>query len=155
VLAVLVRIERAAARTELIPVALLSRDAKKLLQVISLDFAKEPARTSSLANRILRMFELRRDQAPAAAAPTLTARLLAPVVEVLETQAATGRMAPTAAQLQRLKEAQPAIASVGLGTLASALQAQMRAPDAAATLRLYRLCELLAELDGLPVAEAS
>ena len=155
VLAVLVRIERAAARTELIPVALLSRDAKRLLQVISLDFAKEPARTSSLANRILRMFELRRDQAPAAAAPTLTARLLAPVVEVLETQAATGRMAPTAAQLQRLKEAQPAIASVGLGTLASALQAQMRAPDAAATLRLYRLCELLAELDGLPVAEAS
>lgn len=151
VTAVLVRIERAAAQTQLVPVAVLGRGAKGLLESVSLDFAQETARTTSLAQRILRMFEARRDsRALPAAAPGLAARLLAPVVEVLETQAATGRMALTAAQAERLREAGPRIASAGLGTLAAALRSHAGAPNAAGTLRLYLLCELLAELDGLP-----
>ncbi|MCK4120729.1 SWIM zinc finger family protein [Ralstonia nicotianae] len=150
VLAVLARVERSAALTELIPVAMLSRGAKNRLQVISLDFAEEPARASSLANRILRMLEARREQPPAVAAPMLTARLLAPVFELLETQAATGRLVPTASQAERVGRVRQPISSVGLDTLALALQAHLCNPNVSGMLRLYRLCELLTELDGLP-----
>ncbi|WP_460910948.1 SWIM zinc finger family protein [Paraburkholderia jirisanensis] len=150
VLAVLVQVERAAAQTTLLPMAILSRDAKKRLQVISLDFAEEPVRPTSLGNRILRLLEARREQAPAAAAATLTARLLAPVFELLETQAATGRLGATASQAGRMEQARQPISSVGFGTLAVALESHLRNPDAGGMLRLYRLCELMTELDGLP-----
>lgn len=150
VLVVLARVERTSAQTGLIPLAVLSRGEKNRLQVISLDFAQEPARTTTLANRILRMLEARLEQPLATAAPTLAARLLAPVLDVLETQAATGRLLPTASQTERIERARASIASIGLDTLASALQSHLRQPDAGGTLRLYRLCELLTELDGLP-----
>ncbi|PMS23703.1 SWIM zinc finger family protein [Trinickia dabaoshanensis] len=150
VLGVLVRVERGAAETAFIPLAILSRDAKNRLQVISLDFAEESERPTSLANRILRMLESRREQAPPAAAPTLAARLLAPVYELLETQAATGRLATTASQIERAERACESIDSVGLSTVAAALLSHLRNPDAHGMLRLYRLCELLTELDGLP-----
>lgn len=150
VLAVLVRVERTSAQTGLIPVAVLSRGEKNRLQVISLDFAQEPARTTSLANRILRMLEARREQPVAAAAPTLATRLLSSVLEVIETQAATGRLQLTVSQAERLERARASIASIGLDTLASALRSHLRQPNAGGMLRLYRLCELLTELDGLP-----
>ncbi|MDR6887573.1 MULTISPECIES: SWIM zinc finger family protein [Variovorax] len=150
--AVLVRIERSAASTELMPIAVLSSNAKKVLQAVSLDFADEPARTTSLANRILRMLEARQQQRQAApvGAPTLAARLLAPVAEVAETQAATGRMALTAAQRQRLHDALDRAGSVGLEVLSSALRTHLAAPAAVPLLRLGFLCQLLGELDGLP-----
>jgi len=150
--AVLVRIERSAASTELMPIAVLSSDAKKKLQAVSLDFANEAARTTSLANRILRMFEARQQQRQAAplGAPTLSARLLAPVIDVAETQAATGRMALTAPQRQRLHEALDRTGSVGLEVLAHALRAHLAAPAAVPLLKLGFLCQLLGELDGLP-----
>jgi hypothetical protein len=150
--AVLVRIERAAASTELMPIAVLSSNAKKALQAVSLDFAGEAARTTSLANRILRMFEARQQQRQAApvGAPTLAARLLAPVTEVAETQAATGRMALTVAQRQRLHDALDRAGSVGLEVLSSALRTHLAAPAAVPLLKLGFLCQLLGELDGLP-----
>ena len=150
--AVLVRIERSAASTELMPIAVLSSNAKKVLQAVSLDFADEAARTTSLANRILRMLEARQQQRQAApvGAPTLAARLLAPVAEVAETQAATGRMALTAAQRQRLHDALDRAGSVGLEVLSSALRTHLAAPAAVPLLKLGFLCQLLGELDGLP-----
>ncbi|MDH6592418.1 hypothetical protein M2165_002307 [Variovorax sp. TBS-050B] len=150
--AVLVRIERSAARTELMPVAVLGSGAGGRLQVVSLDFADEPRAATSLANRILRLFEARQQQrqAPPAAAPSLLARLLGPVADVAEAQAATGRMALTLPQRQRLQEALDRAASVGLDALAQALRAHLAAPAPGALLRLGYLCELLAELDGLP-----
>ncbi|MDP9966931.1 hypothetical protein J2W37_004661 [Variovorax paradoxus] len=150
--AVLVRIERSAASTELMPIAVLSSNAKKALQAVSLDFADEAARTTSLANRILRMFEARQQQRQPApvGAPTLAARLLAPVAEVAETQAATGRMALTAVQRQRLHDALDRAGSVGLELLSSALRAHLAAPAAVPLLKLGFLCQLLGELDGLP-----
>lgn len=149
---VLVRIERSAASTELMPIAVLTSNAKKALQAVSLDFADEAARTTSLANRILRMFEARQQQRQAApvGAPTLAARLLAPVTEVAETQAATGRMALTVAQRQRLHDALDRAGSVGLEVLSGALRAHLAAPAAVPLLKLGFLCQLLAELDGLP-----
>lgn len=149
---VLVRIERSAASTELMPIAVLSSNAKKALQGVSLDFADEAARTTSLANRILRMFEARQQQRQAApvGSPTLAARLLAPVTEVAETQAATGRMALTVAQRQRLHDALDRAGSVGLEVLSSALRAHLAAPAAVPLLKLGFLCQLLGELDGLP-----
>jgi len=149
---VLVRIERSAASTELMPIAVLSSNAKKALQAVSLDFADEAARTTSLANRILRMFEARQQQRQAApvGSPTLAARLLAPVTEVAETQAATGRMALTVAQRQRLHDALDRAGSVGLEVLSSALRAHLAAPAAVPLLKLGFLCQLLGELDGLP-----
>jgi len=149
---VLVRIERSAASTELMPIAVLSSNAKKALQAVSLDFADEAARTTSLANRILRMFEARQQQRQAApvGSPTLAARLLAPVTEVAETQAATGRMALTVAQRQRLHDAIDRAGSVGLEVLSGALRAHLAAPAAVPLLKLGFLCQLLGELDGLP-----
>jgi len=154
---VLVRIERSAASTELMPIAVLSSDAKGSLQVVSLDFAGEAPRTTSLAQRILRLFEARQQQrqAPPSAAPTLSARLLAPVADVAETQAATGRMAMTAPQRQRLQEALARTGSVGLEALAQALRAHLAAPGTAPLLRLGFMCQLLGELDGLPEREIS
>jgi hypothetical protein len=150
--AVLVRIERSAASTELMPIAVLSSDAKKKLQAVSLAFANEAARTTSLANRILRMFEARQQQRNAApmGAPTLSARLLAPVIDVAETQAATGRMVLTVPQRQRLHDALDSTGSVGLDALANAIRAHLAAPAAAPLLRLGFLCQMLGELDGLP-----
>ena len=148
--AVLVRIERSAASTELMPIAVLSSDAKKKLQAVSLDFAQEAARTTSLANRILRLFEARQQrQAAPVAAPTLSARLLAPVIDVAETQAATGRMALTAPQRQRLHDVLDRAGSVGLEVLSNALRAHLAAPAAVPLLKLGFLCQLLGELDGL------
>jgi hypothetical protein len=155
--AVLVRIERSAASTELVPIAVLSTDARKKLQAVSLDFADEPARASSLASRILRMFEARQQQRQAApmAAPTLSARLLAPLVDVAETQAATGRMALTLPQRQRLQEALERAGAVGLEVLSNALRAHLSTPGPAPLLRLGFMCQLLDELDGLPERKIS
>ncbi len=96
------------------------------------------------------MFESRRDLPPPATPATLAERLTAPVLEVLETQAATGRLTLTQMQDERLQDAHRRVASVGLDILARALAAHRRAPTPQAALRLYRLCELVDELDALP-----
>lgn len=150
--AVLVRVARGDARGALVPVAVLANGPQGRLEIVSLGFANEAARPTSLANRILRLFEARRQQAqaPVADAPTLAGRLLAPVADVLETQAATGRLPFTPAQAQALQESLPRLASVGLDTLAGALRAHLQAPGADGLLRLAYLCTLLAETEGLP-----
>ena len=150
--AVLARIGRDDAQVVLTPVAVLINGAKGQIEVISLDFAAEKARPTSLANRILRLFEARRQQerAPVIATPTLASRLLAPVLDVLETQAATGRLPFTPAQSQALREAESPLISVGLDTLAAALRAYLQAPTAGGLLRLAWLGALLVEIEGLP-----
>ncbi len=148
--AVLVRIERVGAQPLLIPVAVWLREAGEQLRVVSLDFETPPPRATSLAGRLLRLFESRRDQAPASAPASLAQRLTAPVLDVLETQAATGRLALTASQDERLQDAHRRLASVGLDIVADALAAHRREPTPPRALRLYRLCELLDELDALP-----
>jgi hypothetical protein len=147
---ILVRIERTGAAVQFVPVAVWLREPGDRLQVLSLDFETPPARATSLTGRLLRLFESRRDQPPAAAPATLAERLTAPVLEVLETQAATGRLALTQRQDERLQDAHRRVASVGLDTLARALAAHRRDPTPQAVLRLYRLCELVEELDALP-----
>ena len=147
---ILVRIERSGAVLQCVPVAVWLRGPGDRLQVLSLDFETPPARAGSLAGRLLRLFALRRDLPPIAAPASLAERLTAPVLEVLETQAITGRLTLTAHQDARLQEAHRRVASVGLEILARALQAHRRAPTPQAALRLYRLCELVEELDALP-----
>ncbi|MED5621567.1 SWIM zinc finger family protein [Ideonella sp. BN130291] len=147
---ILVRIERTGAAVQFVPVAVWLREADDRLQVLSLDFETPPARGTSLTARLMRLFELRRDLPPAAAPSGLAERLTAPVLEVLETQAATGRMTLTPHQEERLQDAHRRVTSVGLEILASALQAHRREPTPRAALRLYRLCELVEELDALP-----
>ncbi len=149
--AVLVRVERTGTSTLLVPLSLLSSDAKGQVQAVSLDYASEPVRATPLAQRILRLVQWRKEQAaPAAAQPTRAQRLLGPVLDVLETQAATGRMPLTGPQAERLGAALSGIASVGLHTLASALQGHLGGPQPGGTLRLQQLCQRTVELDGLP-----
>lgn len=149
--AVLVRVERTSATTLLVPLSLLSSDAKGQVHAVSFDYATEAARPTPLAQRILRLVQWRKDQAtPAATQPTRAQRLLGPVLDVLETQAATGRMPLTETQSERLGAALPGIASVGLHTVASALQHHLNAPQPAGMLRLQQLCQRTVELDGLP-----
>lgn len=147
---ILVRIERTGAAVQFVPVAVWLREPGDRLQVLSLDFETPPARATSLTGRLMRLFELRRDLPPAAAPAGLAERLTAPVLEVLETQAATGRMPLTAHQDERLQDAHRHMTSVGLEILASAVQAHRRESTPQAALRLYRLCELVEELDALP-----
>ena len=148
--AILVRIERSGALVQFVPVAAWTRESGDRLQVLSLDFETPPARATSLTGRLLRLFESRRDLPPPSAPATLAQRLTAPVLEVLETQAATGRLTLTAGQDERLHDAHRRVTSVGLDTLARALSAHRDEPTPAAALRLYRLCELVDELDALP-----
>lgn len=149
--AVLVRVERTSATTLLVPLSLLSSDARGQVHAVSLDYATEAARPTPLAQRILRLVQWRKDQAtPAATQPTRAQRLLGPVLDVLETQAATGRMPLTETQSERLHAALPGIASVGLHTVASALQHHLATPQPSGTLRLQQLCQRTVELDGLP-----
>lgn len=147
---ILVRIERTGAAVQFVPVAVWLREPGDRLQVLSLDFETPPARPTSLTGRLMRLFELRRDLPSAAAPAGLAERLTAPVLEVLETQAATGRMTLTAHQEERLQDAYRLMTAVGLETLVSAVQVHRREPTPQAALRLYRLCELVEELDALP-----
>ena len=151
--AVLVRVERGLASHLLTPVAVLGANAQGLLRSVSLDFEPEPARTtpSGLGQRILQLLKLRREArlAPSTGAHGLAGRLLAPLFEVLETQAATGRMALTAHQSEALRSVLPAFESVGWHTLAQALRAHLATPRAEMLLRLHRLATWLLELDGL------
>jgi hypothetical protein len=147
--AVVVRVEQSHASTHLVPFAALSSHADGLVHAVSFDFASEPARPTPLAQHILRLLQQRKDQAPASAPPTLTGRLLQPVLQVLEAQAATGRMALTPAQRDQLCAAAPPIASVGWHTLGRALEAHMRRPGPDTLLRLHRLGLWMLELDGL------
>lgn len=147
---ILVRIERTGATVQFVPVAVWLREPGGRLQVLSLDFETPPARATSLTGRLLRLFESRRDQPPAAPPAALAERLTAPVLEVLETQAATGRLALTQRQGERLQDAHRRIESVGMDTLARALAVHRRKPTPQTVLRLYRLCELVEELDALP-----
>lgn len=154
--AVLVRVERQDVAVRLVPVAVLTTGGQQQLVAVSLDFANESKRVTSLTQRILRMFEARQQQqSPAvpAAAPSLASRLLAPVQDVSEAQAATGRMPFTAAQRQTLGEALPRIASIGLHTVASALDAHLQTPSPQRLLRLAALCQWVAELEALPLTE--
>ena len=148
--AILVRIERTGALVQFVPVAAWTREPGDVLRVASLDFETPPPRSTSLTGRLLRLFESRRDLPPPAMPATLAERLTAPVLEVLETQAATGRLALTQTQDERLQDAHRRVASVGLDILARALAAHRREPTPRAALRLYRLCELVDELDALP-----
>ncbi|WP_417070405.1 SWIM zinc finger family protein [Niveibacterium terrae] len=152
--AVLVHIERSAYETILMPVSVLvDSETGKTLQAVSLDFATEPARSTPLAGRILRLFEARSEAPPGLAAPTLAARLFAPVLEVIETQAETGRLALTAAQAGALQQAHARIASVGLATPADALLAHLNHATSDSLLRLSWLCQLLAVSESLPLPE--
>ena len=124
---------------------------------MSLDFATEPARPTPLAQRILRLMQWRKEQqaAPVLAQPTLAQRLLQPVMTVLETQAATGRMALTDAQRDVLTQAHAALASVGLRALEAALHAHLQAPSSDSLLPLACLAQWAQELDGLPLCAES
>jgi hypothetical protein len=153
--AVLVRVERNGSDTVLMPVALLIDDPRAhALQTVALDFANEPARKTTLAGRILRALEARREQPPAIAAPTLGARLLAPVIDIIETQAETGRLTWGESAAQDLCEAARRLRSTGLDTLADALDAHAKAPTAGGLLRLVWLCRLLEDIEGLPLPGA-
>lgn len=147
---ILVRIERTGAAVRFVPVAVWIRESGDRLQVLSLDFEAPAARASSLRGRLTRLFELRRDLPPTAAPVGLAERMTAPVLAVLEAQAATGRLALTECQNERLQDAHRRATSVGLDILARALQAHRLNPTPQAVLRLYRLCELVEELDALP-----
>jgi hypothetical protein len=156
--AVLVRVERTGAETLLVPVAVLSSGVSAgstgdVVQAVSLDFATEPARPTPLAQRILRLMQWRKEQqaAPVLMQPTLAQRLLQPVMNVLETQAATGRMALTDAQREVLAQARAAVASVGLRALEAALHAHLQAPSSDSLLSLACLAQWAQELDGLPL----
>ncbi len=152
--AVQVRIERRASETLLIPVSVLVDDAaKETVTAVSLDFANEPKRTTTLAGRILRLFEQRQETPPPLAPPALAARLLGPVAEVIETQAETGRLALTALQSEALRDALARLASVGLHTPAEALQTHLQHSSADSLLRLAWLCRLLTDIEGLPLPE--
>jgi hypothetical protein len=160
--AVLVRVERTGAETLLVPVAVLSSGVSAgssgdAVQAVSLDFATEPARPTPLAQRILRLMQWRKDQqaAPVLAQPTLAQRLLQPVMTVLETQAATGRMALTDAQRDVLVQARAALASVGLRALEAAVHTHLQAPSSASLLPLACLGQWALELDGLPLGAES
>ena len=151
VVAVLARVERSAAQCLLIPVAMLSADEQGLLRTISLDFESAREQTTPLAGRILRMLKLKRE---ASLAPVLVSsmsqRLLAPLFEVLETQAATGRMQLTDNQRQSLQTVLPVLDSVGWQMLAQAVRVHLTMGDAASLLRAHRLASWLMELDSLP-----
>lgn len=160
--AVLVRVERTGAETLLVPVAVLSSGVSAgssgdTVQAVSLDFATEPARPTPLAQRILRLMQWRKEQqaAPALAQPTLAQRLLQPVMTVLETQAATGRMVLTDAQRDALVQARAALASVGLRSLDAALHTHLHAPSSHSLLPLACLAQWTLELDGLPLCAES
>jgi len=148
--AIVIRVEQSHASTHLVPFAALSTDAGGQVQAVSFDFADEPARRTSLAQRILRLMQLRKDLAPPVAPPTLAGRLLQPVLQVLEAQAATGRMALTQTQQEQLNRAASPIAAVGLHTLSRALDAHCAAPGPRTLLRLHRLSMWVLQLDGLP-----
>jgi hypothetical protein len=148
---ILVRIERNGAAVQFVPVAVWMCEAGDRLQVLSLDFETPPERATSLTGRLMRLFESRRDRPLTAARASLAERLTAPVLDVLETQAATGRLALTDRQDERLQDAHRGLASVGLETLARSLQAHRRESAPQTALRLYRLCELAQELDALPL----
>jgi hypothetical protein len=150
--ALVVRVEQSHASTHLVPFAALSTDANGQVQAVSFDFANEPVRRTPLAQRILRLMQLRKDLAPATTPPTLAERLLQPVLQVLEAQAATGRMALTPTQRAQLKLAAAPIAAVGLHTLSQALEAHCTTPSPEALLRLHRLSLWVLQLDGLPQA---
>ncbi|MES2889403.1 MAG: SWIM zinc finger family protein [Pseudomonadota bacterium] len=156
--AVLARVERGDAATSLVPLSVLSEDAHGVLRPIVLDFADELQQPAPLANRILRLFEARKHQAKVGGAPvalSMVQRQLVPVAEVLETQAATGRMALTPSQAERLKAALAQLEGAGLATLAHALRDHVDAPRPGSALRLAWLCELAIEIDGLPSADGS
>ncbi|WP_137915631.1 SWIM zinc finger family protein [Rudaea sp. 3F27F6] len=151
---VLVRVERTNANCDLIPVAVLST-AQKKLEVLSLDFAVEPTRKTSLGGRILKLFESRQKQttAPALAESTLARRLLTPIMDVLETQAATGRMPLTELQQLLLGEGLRNIRAVGLDTLDGLLAAHIDRPSAVSLLRLAFVSNLTLAFDGLSLQE--
>jgi hypothetical protein len=153
--AILVRVERSGASTELVPVAVLSETPEKVLSVLSLDFVTEPIRKSSLANRILRLFEARRQQtqAPSTDESTLPRRLVGPVLDVLETQAATGRMPLTETQTQQLREGLQRVRAVGLDAVDSALTEHLNNPSPSHLLRLAFVSFLAIELGGLSLQE--
>jgi len=148
--ALVVRVEQSHATTHLVPFAALSTDANGQVHAVSFDFAKEPTRRTSLAQRILRLMQLRKDLAPVAAPPTLAERLLQPVLQVLEAQASTGRMALTQTQHEQLHMAASPIAAVGLHTLSRALDAHCATPGPETLLRLHRLSLWVLQLNGLP-----
>lgn len=148
--ALVVRVEQSHATTHLVPFAALSTDANGHVQAVSFDFANEAARRTSLAQRILRLMQLRKDLAPVTAPPTLAERLLQPVLQVLEAQAATGRMTLTQTQREQLHTAGGPIAAVGLHTLSRALDTHCATPGPETLLRLHRLSLWVLQLDGLP-----
>ncbi len=159
--AVLVRLERSHAATQLVPVAVLSTQAKGQLHAISLDFAQEQSKPTPLGQRILRMLQARLQAAtsnltgttptaPRAPHARMAERLLSPVLQVLEAQASTGRMVLSASQKDTLSRAEAALESVGLHSLGTALRAHLAAPGPATLLRLHRVSQWALELDGLP-----
>lgn len=155
--AVLVRVERTAAQTLLVPVAVLSSGVSAaavgdVVVPVSLDFASEPRQATPLGQRILRLLQSRKEQAvaPAMLQPTLAMRLLAPVLGALETQAATGRMPLPAYLREPLEQARPSLAAVGLRALEAALDSHLQHPTPSSLLRLACLAQWAVELDSLP-----
>lgn len=154
--AVLVQVDQVGAGTALVPVAVLreapGRAGGRTLQVVALDVAREPERRSPLAGRILRLLQARRAgvEQRQVAAPTGVARLLAPVSEVLETQAATGRPDVTTGQREVLRRAARDLDAVGLATPATAVRAYEHRPAPDALLGLAHTLAVVRALDGLP-----
>jgi hypothetical protein len=151
ILAVLAVLDRSGARVFLNPAALVIGINEQALRVVSLDYANEPAVATSIGDRILRMLKLRQDTAPPIHGFSLVQRLLSPVSEVLETQAATGRVQLTEHQADTLKHAFSVLQSVGMHTLATAVHAHLLAPSMLNLMRLNYLCEVLIELEGFDV----
>ncbi len=150
VIAVLVRVQQSHAQTQLLPIAALSTNGKNQLQLVSFDFASEAAVPTPLTERILRLLNLRKQQAAAVLAPKLAERLLQPIFDVLETQAATGRMRLTQLQRDQLEGQTAAIASVGLHSIVVALKAHIDASTPSTLMRLQRLSLWVLALQGLP-----
>lgn len=153
---VLVQVDQVGAGTALVPVAVLreapGRAGARTLQVVALDVAREPERRSPLAGRILRLLQARRAgvEQRQVVAPTGVARLLAPVAEVLETQAATGRPGVTDGQGETLRRAARDLDGVGLATPAAAVRAYADRPEPPRLLALAHTLAVVRALDGLP-----
>lgn len=153
---VLVRVSDAT-HGELEVLAVLSDDAKGMLQTISLDYAHEAAPPKpGLGQRILRLLEKRRQQKPLAplAPASVLARILIPLLAFLETQAALGRLVVSVADGERLQATAGALGAIGLETLRRNLLAHAAAPTAGSLLQLYYLCQRLLAMEGLAGIES-
>lgn len=127
-----------------------------VIRPVSLDFAEEKAeKTNPLLARIKRIIGGHKASAPAVREPTLAARVLIPVLNVLEMLADTGRRELTEIQRETLLRQQSQANAVGL-ELPAALIGDLTSAatvSPARLLRLYFVSRRCLYLDGLPVVK--